>query len=802
MSAIDTIHLIHHTHHDLGYTDPPATCWRLFRRYHEQVLELIEQTADLPEAARFRWTCEVFEPTRAFLEASSSQQRRRFTRAVEEGRIEVGGLPWTGSALMSEATLADRFAAWRGSTGEMPLGTALQVDVTGLSWGLVPLLSQRAAPLIWLSSNPYSSGLTEARPRFVLWEGPDGETIPLYLARHYNDGAGWFHERMWRRGPLPRSHDPFFSPPEPDEFFATDRASLERAHARLQAKLGELTHWTWPLIAEPVTNEWRFDNDPPNPALPHFVAAWNAAGFTPRLELSTPARFLADFRRRVGLDELPRLRGDLCDWWMDGVMSASETVLQGRRATQRLWSLPGLAHAIDGDPASPQHGEAAARGRWEIGLIEEHTFDAYESVPRPGSSNTLAGLAETLRQGAAADEAAQEATNAVLQSSPRVGRFARDPVIAVANPNPDGEAAGWITVSAQAVRRPCSALRDLDSDLELPVERRAGPEMDQPPGRLPEGIDGSQVETPIQHEWGFCVTALRSLVPAVPAGTVRRFAPIDRFPDPAKIPRARDPLHWDWEPDTGRIADVRGETTSLVGAVGPEGARFGDPVVEDPAMEGARARLLTRSPRHNTELMPPEALVPSLVEHRLEPGYERIHRRFAHPALAGVDQQVTLCRWQPWIELETRLHLRARLAPLGVSLALPLAGDGEGMAYGSMGARTRVGHDQAAEAAGEFFCTDGGVFAKAPGAMCCTVDCRDTPIVAPDTIATRSGRKAFVPSSNRLYPVLHQSWWQTNFPPTRTVTICFVHRISWGEPEDENGPPTTNDPLICFPGVR
>lgn len=798
MSMIQTIHLIHHTHHDLGYTDPPASCWRLFERYHERVLRLIAETADLPEEARFRWSCEVFEPTRRFLERADPDRHAAFLEAVDRGCIEVGGLPWTGTALMSPASVSDRFEAWRAAASDIPLGTAFQVDVTGASWGLIPLLERRGTPLVWLSSNPYSSGVTTPRPRFVRWEGPEGRTLPLYLAPNYNTGADWFHERPWRRGPVPGCHNPFFSPPEPDEFFAADPASLDRAQARLHAKLKELTHWPWPVIAVPVTNDWRFDNDPPNPALPHFVAAWNAAGLTPRLELSTPARFLRDFQRRVGLNELPRLRGDLCDWWMDGIMSVSETVVQGRRAAQRLRNLPPLARAIDADLASLDP-EPAARARWEVGLIEEHTVHAYESVPRPSSANSLAGLAETLRQGASANEATEAATLAVLQSSPRLGRFARDPVIAAVNPHPNVDLAGWIAVPARAIRRGCKAIRDLDSGAELPIERHAGAEMDCPCGSLPEGFTAEHLDTPIQQEWGFAVTELRSLIPPIAPGSVRRFEPLEREPEPSNVPAAADPLTWEFDPQTGRILAARCERSDVLGPSGPEGGHFAEPIVEAPVVETARHRLLTRSPT-NAALIPPEALTPTLIDRRLQPGYERLHRRFTHPALTGVDQYVTRCRWQPWIEVETRLHLKDRLAPLGVSLALPLAGDGQAVTYRSMGLDTRLGHDQAEEAGGEFFCTDHAVWLDQPGPVRCVVDCRDTPILAADRLATRSGRTAFVPGSNRLYAVLHQSWWQTNFSHTRTGTITFVHRLNWAAPRHAD--PTPPDPLVCFPGVR
>lgn len=53
-----TVHLVHGSHHDLGYTDIPSNVLREHDQYLDQVIELCERTADWPEDSRFRYVVE------------------------------------------------------------------------------------------------------------------------------------------------------------------------------------------------------------------------------------------------------------------------------------------------------------------------------------------------------------------------------------------------------------------------------------------------------------------------------------------------------------------------------------------------------------------------------------------------------------------------------------------------------------------------------------------------------------------------------------------------------------------------
>src|SRR6478609_325479 len=56
--------VVHHSHMDIGYTHSQPVFWQLQSEFIDQALDWLEETADLPEGARPKWTCEANEPVR------------------------------------------------------------------------------------------------------------------------------------------------------------------------------------------------------------------------------------------------------------------------------------------------------------------------------------------------------------------------------------------------------------------------------------------------------------------------------------------------------------------------------------------------------------------------------------------------------------------------------------------------------------------------------------------------------------------------------------------------------------------
>ena len=69
-----TIHLVQHTHTDIGYTRPQTEILPEHLRFIDYALDFCDETDDWPDDAQFRWTCEASWPVREYLRSRPPDQ--------------------------------------------------------------------------------------------------------------------------------------------------------------------------------------------------------------------------------------------------------------------------------------------------------------------------------------------------------------------------------------------------------------------------------------------------------------------------------------------------------------------------------------------------------------------------------------------------------------------------------------------------------------------------------------------------------------------------------------------------------
>ena len=75
-----TIFLVQHTHTDIGYTKPQSEILSEHLRYIDYAVDFSELTADYPEEARFRWTCEAAWAVSEYLKVRPAKQIERLKK--------------------------------------------------------------------------------------------------------------------------------------------------------------------------------------------------------------------------------------------------------------------------------------------------------------------------------------------------------------------------------------------------------------------------------------------------------------------------------------------------------------------------------------------------------------------------------------------------------------------------------------------------------------------------------------------------------------------------------------------------
>lgn len=157
---VKQLDLIHFSHTDYGFTDHPAVCRDLQRRYLDLALDTAQATRRLPDDARFRWTAETTVAVNDWWQAATPARRREFFQAVRAGQIEVTALPLNNTPFLNHDQ-------WQAMTHWLPEElwnqfkpqTAVQNDVNGFPRAGAKALLDRGVRYLFAGINGDSADL-------------------------------------------------------------------------------------------------------------------------------------------------------------------------------------------------------------------------------------------------------------------------------------------------------------------------------------------------------------------------------------------------------------------------------------------------------------------------------------------------------------------------------------------------------------------------------------------------------------------------------------------------------------------
>jgi len=356
-----TIHLIHHTHLDIGYTHVQEEVERLQWDHLEEALRLGEQSEELPAEARFVWHPETVWAVETYLENHGPEENERLLDGIRRGWIHLDALHTnlltgiaTGEGLIRALEPGQRLAERTG----VPVRSAMFTDIPGFAWGLVSVLA--GAGIRYFSVGPnrghrIGAFLSALGDRPFWWESPNGEHRVLVWV--HGEGYSLFHTGL----------------------------GYERLENRLDVELvlGSVDRlrargWDHPFTA--LRYNIGSDNGPPDPTLSVTVADWNERYESPRLAIGTVESVLAELEAYCGA-QLPVVRGDLTGFWEDGAASSARETQSIRHTAEWLVAAETLA-ALDGTLLDQESVYAAWR---QVLLYYEHTWGAWNSISEPES---------------------------------------------------------------------------------------------------------------------------------------------------------------------------------------------------------------------------------------------------------------------------------------------------------------------------------------------------------------------------------------------------------------------------------
>jgi alpha-mannosidase len=354
-----TLHLVHHTHLDIGYTHDQDAVERIQWGHLEEALRLGERSAEAPPGSRFVWHPEALWAVETYLESHDREACERLVEGIRSGWIHLDALHTnllpgiaTAEGLVRELEPARRIAA---RTGVL-IRSAMFTDIPGMTWGMIPVLA--AAGVRYLSVGPnrwhrIGRFLSTWGDRPFWWESASGDARVLVWV--HGEGYSLFHTGLG---------------------YAHLETQLEASHVFATVERLRERGWTLPIAA--LRYNIGSDNGPPDPTLSDAVRGWNERYLTPRLAIGSSESVLAALEELCG-EELPVVRGDLTGHWEDGVASTARETQSVRRTAEWLAAVETLA-AMRGLSLDPEVLYAAWR---QVLLFYEHTWGAWNSVTEP-----------------------------------------------------------------------------------------------------------------------------------------------------------------------------------------------------------------------------------------------------------------------------------------------------------------------------------------------------------------------------------------------------------------------------------
>ena len=401
------IDLVQHAHTDIGYTRPQSEILAEHMRYIDYALDYCDQTDALPDAAKFRWSCESSWVTREYLRSRPSSQIERFKKRIAEGRIEVTGMYCNMAEISDENIMVDFLQPLKefDKLG-IPVNTAMQDDVNGIAWCMPDYFKNTGVKYLDMGINETRSILPFDKPTAFWWEAPSGARLLAFRADHYMTGNFFGMESKAIKVPNMLNH---------------------------LAKLDE-KHYPFDKIGIQFSGYFT-DNSPPSTAACELVKNWNATHESPKLRLSVASEFFAYIENKYGAT-LPVYKNAWLDWWTDGYGSTSRETAEVRKTQNMKQGDDGLFAmvAMMGGEQSPSLETNMNHISENAIFFDEHTCGADESIDHPYSENSTR---QWLQKGAYAWEALKKVTLLHEEGLARFQQYlkkAEYPVIYVINP--------------------------------------------------------------------------------------------------------------------------------------------------------------------------------------------------------------------------------------------------------------------------------------------------------------------------------------------------------------------------------
>ncbi len=374
MPSIKTVYVVHHSHTDIGYTDLQERVIDTQADYIRTVLDIMAK----PENTAFRWNCETLFCVEEFFKTASPEQQDAFLRLAAEGKIGLSANYLNFTDLVDCQAYAERLAQWQArlTPHGAAIRTAMMADINGISMGYRDAMLDQGVEFLFANIHCHHGmyPLYQNQTAFF-WENAAGKRLLVWNGEHYNLGNVLG-----------------IQPNRSSNFMIRDRLGLdemppdavEMLHKSLSEYLTscESQGYLYDFILTAVSGVFS-DNAPPSTEILRTIEAYNARyGEDVRLQMVSLQELYAAIAPKLA--DAPVYRGDLTDWWANGIGSTPYAVKHYLDARRR-WQ---LCRRLEKDAAEKFPAlDAAAQDN--LLLYAEHTWGHSSTISDPYDTMVL-----------------------------------------------------------------------------------------------------------------------------------------------------------------------------------------------------------------------------------------------------------------------------------------------------------------------------------------------------------------------------------------------------------------------------
>ncbi len=375
-----------HSHVDIGYTNTHENVEIIHTRNLIQGLKLAKETKDYPKGAQYIWNPEVIWPVERYLKKANQEQKQLILDGIRDGYLALdAGYVNVNTSVAGDEELFEFFRQaqeYEKITG-VKVETIVQVDIPGMSWGIIPVADKLGIKYCFSLNNGVGRiGMSmEQSFKPFWWEDATGKNKILYFQPgSYNPGAIIKGKDFWPK--MVGQTDPT----KLIEIVRTDNPRENFIDSYINEKLPELEkadYYPYDIFAM----TWAMaDNMPIDADLPEAVKSWNEEFAYPKLTIASATEIMRELDKRYG-DQIPVLKGDFTEYWTDGTGTAAKQTAQNRESKERLIQGETLWTMLKAGEPAPR--EEFSQAWWNVLMGSEHTWCYMNPSQEPINSDIL-----------------------------------------------------------------------------------------------------------------------------------------------------------------------------------------------------------------------------------------------------------------------------------------------------------------------------------------------------------------------------------------------------------------------------